>query len=105
MTEDLDAWSRLLRDDPLTPPVFTDERFSRCPVCNSIVEEVRCTNPNDCGGCETCDQYFGGRFMCSNTACEQRKHANTLIDAEIEAYFGGPTTPGPCLFDDFLDKG
>ena len=93
MYEDLDAWSRLLLDDPLSPPLFGTDRWAKCRVCGSSMEELRGIEPPDCGGCETCDQYFGGTYFCGNPECDQRKRALAAIPEEEAPPMGPPRPP------------
>lgn len=53
--------------------------FTRvCPLCKQRNKELRYINPHDCGGCETCDGFFGGVYVCVNPECENHKELSEL---------------------------
>lgn len=61
------------------------QRKEQCPLCGTAGVELRYFNRNDCGGCETCDQHFGGVFVCGKASCPERQRQ---IDAHAD-----PTVP------------
>ena len=56
-----------------------------CWKCGETRKELRGLNPNDCGGCETCNQHFGGVFVCANGDCDQSKERD-MLDTEGYGY-------------------
>jgi len=49
-----------------------------CPLCKQRNKELRYTNLHDCGGCTTCDNLFGGVYVCVNPECENHNELSVL---------------------------
>lgn len=57
---------------------------SLCEKCGTPKVEVRCVDPNDCGGCETCNRIFGGVKSCQKCASRDDQCENDFDITMVE---------------------